>query len=88
MEKLLSAIATLSLTARVLYSGAGLLLVRGAFGILESKLPQHFAQGGGRYRARKIAAAAAYILILIFIATLFLDHTTHIGLRIDSLVLE
>ena len=82
MEHLFEYIATLSLTARLVYSILGAVLIRGAFRILEQTLPSHFGYGDQRYHARKTMAAAAHIVILIFVAILFADRLKHVGFAV------
>lgn len=82
MEHLFEYIAGLSLTARLTYAVLGIFLIRSAFRILERTLPSHFGYGDHRYRARKTMAAAAHILILIFVAVLFADRLKHVGFAV------
>src|SRR5215813_861321 len=82
MEHLFEYIASLSLTARLIYSILGIVLIRSAFRILERTLPSHFGYGNHRYRARKTMAAAAHIIILIFVAILFADRLKHVGFAV------
>src|SRR5215813_12119889 len=82
MEHLFEYIAGLSLTARLIYSILGIVLIRNAFRILERTLPSHFGYGDHRYRARKTMTAAAHIAILIFVAILFADRLKHVGFAV------
>ena len=82
MDRLFEHIAALSLTARLIYSILGMVLIRGAFSLLERTLPSHFGYGDHRYRARKTMAAAAHIVILIFITVLFADRLKHVGFAV------
>src|SRR5215813_124990 len=82
MEHLFEYIAGLSLTARLIYSILGIVLIRSAFRILERTLPSHFGYGNHRYRARKTMTAAAHLLILIFVAILFADRLKHVGFAV------
>ena len=82
MERLFEHIATLSLTARLIYSIVGVVLIRTAFRLLERTLPSHFGYGDQRYRARKTMAAAAHIFILIFVTILFADRLKHVGFAV------
>ena len=79
MERFFEHIASLSLTARVLYSILGVVVIRSAFRLLERILPSHFGYGDQRYHARKTTAAVAHIVILIFVISLFADHLKHVG---------
>src|SRR5215472_8270915 len=79
MERLFEHIAGLSLTARLIYSILGVVLIRSAFHLLERTLPSHFGDGDHRYRVRKMVIAAAYIIILIFLVILFEDRLKHVG---------
>lgn len=85
MERLLDHIAALSLTARLTYSILGLVLIRGAFRILERTLPPHFGYGDRRYHVRKMVTAAAYIIIFCFITILFADRLKHVGFALGFL---
>lgn len=82
MEHFFDHIAALSLTAKLIYSILGVVLIRSAFRLLERTLPLHFGDGDHRYRVRKIVAAAGYIIILIFIIILFADRLKHAGFAV------
>lgn len=82
MERLFEHIATLSLTARLIYSIVGFVLIRTAFRLLERTLPSHFGYADQRYHARKTMAAAGHIIILIFITILFADRLKHVGFAV------
>ena len=82
MERLFEHIAALSLTARLIYSILGVVLIRSAFRLLERTLPPHFGYGDQRYRARKTTMATAHIIILIFVAVLFADRLKHVGFAV------
>jgi small-conductance mechanosensitive channel len=82
MEHFFNQIAALSLSARLIYSVLGLVLIRGAFRILERTLPPHFGYGDQRYHVRKMVTAAAYIIILTFITILFADRLKHVGFAV------
>lgn len=82
MERLFEHIAALSLTARLIYSILGLVLIRGVFRVLERTLPPHFGYGDRRYHVRKMVTATAYVIILIFITILFADRLKHVGFAV------
>jgi small-conductance mechanosensitive channel len=82
MEQLFEHLAALSLTAKLVYCILGVFLIRTAFRLLERKLPQRFAYGDQRYRVRKMATAASYIIIFIFITVLFEDRLRQVGLAV------
>lgn len=82
MEHLFEQIAALSLTAKLVYSILGVVLIRGAFRLLEGTLSRRFGYGDQRYRVRKIVAAASYIIILSFVTILFADRLRHIGFAV------
>jgi small-conductance mechanosensitive channel len=82
MEHLLLQIASLSLTARLIYAVLGVFLIRSGFGLLERTLPRRFGHGDRRYRVRKIVTASAYIMILVFMVVLFEDRLKQIGLAV------
>lgn len=82
MEHFFEQIAALSLTAKLGYSILGVVLIRGAFRLLERTLSRCFGYGDQRYRVRKILAAASYITILSFVTVLFADRLRHIGFAV------
>lgn len=82
MTRFLDHIAALSLTAKLIYSILGVVLIRSAFRLLERTLPPHFGYGDRRYRVRKMVVATAYIIILIFITVLFADRLKHVGFAV------
>ncbi len=82
MERLFDHIAALSLSARLIYSVLGVVLIRSAFRLLERTLAPHFVYGDQRYRARKMVTVAAYIIILAFITILFADGLKHVGFAV------
>jgi small-conductance mechanosensitive channel len=82
MDRLFEHIAALSLTAKLVYSILGAFLIRSTSRLLERTLPQHFGYGDQRYRVRKMVAAAAYLIILVFIAILFADRLKHVGFAV------
>src|SRR5215467_64913 len=79
MEHFFEYIAALSLAAKLIYSIIGIVLIRGAFRLLERTLPPRFGDSDHRYRARKMVSAAAYAIIFIYLAILFEDHLKHVG---------
>jgi small-conductance mechanosensitive channel len=79
MERLFDHIAALSLTARLVYSILGVVLIRSAFRLLEHTLPPHFGYGDQRYHVRKMVTATAYIIIFSFVTILFADRLKHVG---------
>jgi small-conductance mechanosensitive channel len=85
MEHLFDHIAALSLTGKLIYCILGIVLIRSAFRLLERILPPHFGYGDNRYRVRKMVTAAAYIIILIFLAILFADRLKHVGFAVGFL---
>ena len=82
MTRFLDHIATLSLTARLIYCILGVVLIQTVFRLLERTLPSHFGYGDRRYHARKTMAAAAHIIILIFVIILFADRLKHAGFAV------
>jgi small-conductance mechanosensitive channel len=82
MEPFFDHIAELSLTAKLIYSVLGVILIRGAFRTLEQTLPPHFGYGDQRYRVRKTMTGASYIIILIFLTILFADRLKHVGFAV------
>lgn len=85
MERLLTQIAALSLTARLLYSIVGVVLIRSAFRLVERTLPPHFGYGDQRYHVRKMVTATSYVVIFAFITILFIDRLKHVGFALGFL---
>jgi small-conductance mechanosensitive channel len=85
MEHLLAHIAALSLTARLVYSIVGVVLIRSAFRLVERTLPPHFGYGDQRYHVRKMVTAASYVIIFAFITLLFADRLKHVGFALGFL---
>jgi small-conductance mechanosensitive channel len=85
MERVFDHIATLSLTARLIYSILGVVLIRSAFRLLEHTLPPHFGYGDQRYHVRKMVTATAYIIIFCFVTFLFADRLKHVGFALGFL---
>jgi len=79
MENFFEYVAALSLAAKLIYSVIGIVLIRGAFRLLERTLPPRFGDSDHRYRARKMVSTAAYTIIFIYLAILFEDHLKHVG---------
>ena len=79
MEHFFEHIAALSLTAKLVYSVLGVIVIRSTFRLLELKLPLRFGYGDQRYRVRKTVTAAAYLIIFIFVTVLFSDRLKHVG---------
>jgi small-conductance mechanosensitive channel len=75
-------LAALSLTAKLIYSILGVILIRSAFRTLERTLTPHFGYGDHRYRARKTVTGASYIVIFIFITILFEDRVKQVGFAV------
>jgi small-conductance mechanosensitive channel len=82
MERLFDHIAALSLTARLVYSILGVVLIRSAFRLLEHTLPPHFGYGDRRYHVRKMVTATAYMIIFSFMTILFADRLKHVGFAV------
>src|SRR5258708_37475797 len=82
MERLFDHIAALSLTARLIYSLLGVVLIRSGFRLLERTLPPHFGYGDQRYHVRKTVTATSYIIIFTFITILFADRLKHVGFAV------
>jgi small-conductance mechanosensitive channel len=82
MEHFFEYLAALSLTAKLIYCILGVVLIRSAFRLLERTLPPHFGYGDRRYQVRKMVAAAAYLIILVFITVLFADRLKHVGFAV------
>src|SRR5258707_5549267 len=82
MEHLFDHIAALSLTAKLIYSVLGIVLIRSASRLLERILPPHFGYGDQRYHVRKMVTGTSYIIILSFITILFADRLKHVGFAV------
>jgi small-conductance mechanosensitive channel len=74
INQLLAQADSLSLVGKSAAAAIGILIIWGAFHVLERTLPRHFRQGDARYRVRKFIVFCSYVTILLFLAILFEDR--------------
>lgn len=79
MEQFLIHVASLSLTAKLIYSLLGVFLTWSVFSLLERTLSRRIGRGGQRYRVHKMVTTSAYIIIFALITILFADRLKHAG---------
>ncbi|HET6844904.1 MAG TPA: hypothetical protein VFK06_24955 [Candidatus Angelobacter sp.] len=66
MEHFLEYIAAISLSAKLIYSILGIVLIRSVFRHFERTLPLRYGDGDRRYHVRKIVTTVCYIIIFAF----------------------
>jgi small-conductance mechanosensitive channel len=74
MNDLFTQADSLSIFWKCLAAVVGILLIHGAFRLLEQTLPRRFGQADARYRVRKFVVFSGYVTILLFVAILFEDR--------------
>jgi small-conductance mechanosensitive channel len=74
MQNLWRQIVSLPLIAKLISAGFGVLLIHGAFRLLERTLPRFSERPDVRYRVRKFVVFAGYVIGILFIALLFEDR--------------
>ncbi|SRR6266481_425290 len=79
MEHFLEQIAAISLSAKLIYSILGIVLIRSVFRQLERTLPLRYGDGNRRYHVRKMVTTVCYIIIFAFIAIFFADRIKRFG---------
>jgi small-conductance mechanosensitive channel len=82
MERFFEYLAAISLSAKLVYSILGVVLIRTVFRQLERTLPLRFGDSDRRYHARKTVTAAGYIIILVFITIFFADRIRQAGFAV------
>jgi len=65
---------SLGLVGKCVAAILGILLIHGAFHLLEQTLPRHFGRADARYKVRKFVVFTGYLVILLFLAILFEDR--------------
>jgi small-conductance mechanosensitive channel len=65
---------SLSLLDKCIAAVIGILLIHGAFHLLERTLPQRFGKADSRYKVRKFVVFTGYLSILLFLTILFEDR--------------
>jgi small-conductance mechanosensitive channel len=82
MEHFLEQIAAISLSAKLIYSILGIVLIRSMFRHFERTLPLRYGDGDRRYHVRKIVTTICYIIIFAFIAIFFADRIKRFGFAV------
>jgi small-conductance mechanosensitive channel len=82
MDSLLKQALSLSLFGKCIAALVGILLIHGAFRLLEQTLPRRFGRANSRYKVRKFVVFFGYFTILLFLATLFEDRLGRLGFAI------
>ena len=65
---------SLSLLNKCIAAVIGILVIHGAFHLLERTLPQRFGKADSRYKVRKFVVFTGYLSILLFLTILFEDR--------------
>lgn len=65
---------SLGLVEKCVAAIIGILIIHGAFRLLERTLPRKFGQVDARYKVRKVVTFTGYLVILLFLAVLFEDR--------------
>jgi small-conductance mechanosensitive channel len=74
MKELFKDAMSLSLVGKCVAAILGILVIHGAFHVLEQTLPRRFGQADARYKVRKFVVFSGYVAILLFLAILFEDR--------------
>src|SRR5271155_3331594 len=74
MNEFLKQAMSLSLLGKCLAAIVGILLIHGAFKLLEQTLPRRFGRVDARYKVRKFVVFSGYVATLLFLAILFEDR--------------
>jgi small-conductance mechanosensitive channel len=74
MSELFKQAMSLGLVGKCVAAILGILLIHGAFHLLEQTLPRHFGRADARYKVRKFVVFTGYLVILLFLAILFEDR--------------
>jgi small-conductance mechanosensitive channel len=74
MSELFKQTMSLGLVGKCVAAILGILLIHGAFHLLEQTLPRHFGRADARYKVRKFVVFTGYLVILLFLAILFEDR--------------
>jgi small-conductance mechanosensitive channel len=74
MDDVLKQALSLSLFAKCLAAGAGIIIIHLTFRALEQTLPRRFGRADARYKVRKFIVFSGYLAILLFLSLLFEDR--------------
>jgi len=74
MNELFKQAMSLGLVEKCVAAIIGILIIHGAFRLLERTLPRQFGQVDARYKVRKVVTFTGYLVILLFLAVLFEDR--------------
>src|ERR1700728_478439 len=79
MNELFRDTDSLSLLTKCIAAVVGILVIHGAFHLLERTLPQRFGKADSRYKVRKFVVFVGYLSILLFLTILFEDRLGHLS---------
>src|SRR5271168_682856 len=82
MNEFLKQAMSLSLLGKCLAAIVGILLIHGAFKLLEQTLPRRFGRVDARYKVRKFVVFSGYVATLLFLAILFEDRLGRLSFAI------
>jgi small-conductance mechanosensitive channel len=74
MNELFRDIDSLSLFTKCIAAVVGILVIHGAFHLLERTVPKRFGKADSRYKVRKFVVFTGYLSILLFLTILFEDR--------------
>src|SRR6202044_2923901 len=74
MNELFRHMDSLSLFTKCIAAVVGILVIHGAFHLLERTVPQRFGKADSRYKVRKFVVFTGYLSILLFLTILFEDR--------------
>ena len=74
MNELFRDTGSLSLLSKCIAAIVGIVVIHGAFRLLERTLPRRFGKADSRYKVRKFVVFAGYLSILLFLTILFEDR--------------
>jgi small-conductance mechanosensitive channel len=74
MNELFRQAMSLGLVEKCVAAIIGILIIHGAFRLLERTLPRKFGQVDARYKVRKVVTFTGYLVSLLFLAVLFEDR--------------
>src|SRR5271163_3719799 len=74
MNELFKQAMSLGLVEKCVAAIIGILIIHGAFRLLERTLPRRFGRSDARYKVRKFVVFTGYLTILLFLAILFEDR--------------
>src|SRR5271168_4208689 len=82
MNELLKQAMSLSLLGKCFAAIVGLVLIHGAFKLLEQTLHRRFGRGDARYKVRKLVVFSGFVATLLFLAILFEDRLGRLSFAI------